>query len=100
MRKSIKHTKKTDKSYFLTLTVVNWVDVFSRKNHRDAFIDSLRHCQEHKALAIFWDYKAEPGIHLFHVKHQALQVLSLGMVNADRVVGWLRQLVDDTHVPS
>jgi putative transposase len=53
MQKSIKHTIKTDRAYFLTLTVVNWVDVFSRKNHRDAFIDSLRYCQEHKGLVIF-----------------------------------------------
>ena len=36
--------------YFLTLTVVNWVDVFTRKVYRDILIDSLRFCQEKKGL--------------------------------------------------
>ncbi|MEO8760791.1 MAG: transposase [Bacteroidia bacterium] len=44
---------KSDKSYFLTLTVVNWVDVFTRKNHRDAIIQSLKYCQQEKGLLIF-----------------------------------------------
>jgi putative transposase len=48
-----KQTIKTDKAYFLTLTVVGWIDVFSRKNHRDAVIDSLKYCQENKGLIIF-----------------------------------------------
>jgi len=53
MQKSIKHTIKTNQAYFLTLTVVNWVDVFSRKNHRDAIIESIKYCQENKGLVIF-----------------------------------------------
>ncbi len=53
MRPSVKQTIKTDKAYFLTLTVVNWVDVFSRKHHRDAIIESIKYCQEHKGLIIF-----------------------------------------------
>jgi hypothetical protein len=38
MQKGIKHTIKTNSAYYLTLTVVDWVDVFMRKNHRDAVI--------------------------------------------------------------
>ncbi len=53
MRSSVKHTIKTDKAYYLTMTVVNWVDVFSRKSHRDAIIDSLKHCADQKGLVIF-----------------------------------------------
>ncbi len=53
MQRAIKQTIKTNKSYFLTLTVTDWVDVFSRKNHRDAIIDSMRYCQEHKGLVVF-----------------------------------------------
>ena len=30
--------------YFLTLTVVDWVDILSRKVYRDIIIDSLRFC--------------------------------------------------------
>ncbi len=39
--------------YFLTFSVVNWVDVFSRKLYRDIFLDSLRYCQKEKGLKIY-----------------------------------------------
>lgn len=42
-----------DKPYFLTMTVVNWIDVFSRKNHKMAIVDSLKYCQDNKGLNIF-----------------------------------------------
>jgi len=42
MQKGIKHTIKTNSAYYLTLTVVDWVDVFMRKNHRDAVIESFK----------------------------------------------------------
>ena len=53
MKQGQKQTIKTDKAYFLTLTVVAWVDVFTRKNHRDALIDSFKYCQNQKGLIIF-----------------------------------------------
>ena len=42
-----------DKAYYLTMTVVGWIDVFTRKNHKLAITDSLRYCQEEKGLVIF-----------------------------------------------
>ena len=41
------------KAYFVTFTVVEWVDVFSRKIYKDIVIDSLKHCQQKKGLNIF-----------------------------------------------
>jgi putative transposase len=38
--------------HFLTFAVVEWVDVFTRKDYRDIVIDSLRYCQEEKGLKI------------------------------------------------
>ena len=38
---------------FLTLTVKGWVDVFSRKNYRDIFIDSLKYCIANKGLHVY-----------------------------------------------
>lgn len=38
--------------YFMTFTVVDWVDVFSRKNYRDIVIDSFRYCQEYKGMRL------------------------------------------------
>jgi REP element-mobilizing transposase RayT len=41
------------KAYYLTLTIVDWVDVFTRKNHKLLIIDSLKYCQAKKGLIIF-----------------------------------------------
>lgn len=64
MQQGLKQNIKTDKAYFLTLTVVNWIDVFTRKNHRDAFIDSLKYCQKEKGLVIFAYVVMSNHVHL------------------------------------
>ncbi len=38
--------------HFLTMTIVDWIDVFSRSNQKTAIVDSLKYCQENKGLAI------------------------------------------------
>jgi len=37
-------------THFLTFTVVEWVDVFTRKIYKDILLDSIRHCQYHRGL--------------------------------------------------
>ncbi len=44
---------KKNTSYFITMTVIKWIDVFTRKNHCDAIIDSLKYCQEQKGLIVY-----------------------------------------------
>ncbi len=39
--------------YFLTLLVVDWVDVFTRQRYRDIIIDSLKFCRQNKGLEIY-----------------------------------------------
>ncbi|MBS1587405.1 MAG: transposase [Bacteroidetes bacterium] len=39
--------------YFVTCTVTQWVDVFTRKEYADIIINSLKHCQQHKGLQIY-----------------------------------------------
>jgi putative transposase len=39
--------------YFLTLTVVDWVDVFTRPIYKQIIVDSLRHCQQKKGLELY-----------------------------------------------
>ena len=39
--------------YFLTLTVVDWVDVFTRPVYKYIIVDSLKHCQAEKGLEIY-----------------------------------------------
>ena len=39
--------------YFLTLTVIDWVDVFTRKDYKIIIVDSLNYCIENKGLELF-----------------------------------------------
>ncbi|WP_159521676.1 hypothetical protein [Sunxiuqinia indica] len=39
--------------YFLTFTVVDWIDVFTRKEYRVVIADSLNYCIENKELEIY-----------------------------------------------
>ena len=36
--------------HFITFAVVEWVDVFTRKDYRDIVLDSIRFCQQEKGL--------------------------------------------------
>ena len=38
--------------FFLTFTIVGWIDIFSRKNCRDIIIKNLKYCREHKSLLV------------------------------------------------
>jgi REP element-mobilizing transposase RayT len=42
-----------DESHFVTLQIVKWIDLFTRKIYRDIVIDSLQFCQQNKGLEIF-----------------------------------------------
>lgn len=53
MRPGIKQNIKFNGSYFITPTVIGWVDIFTRKEIRDIVIDSLRYCHMHKGLNIY-----------------------------------------------
>ena len=39
--------------HFLTVTVVDWVDVFSRQNYRDSVIECLDYCIKNKGMILF-----------------------------------------------
>ena len=50
--------------YFLTLTVVGWIDIFSRKKFRDIIIESLKFCKANKGLRIYGYVIMTNHIHL------------------------------------
>ena len=49
---------------FLTFTVVDWLDIFVRKEYKEIIIDSLKYCQEHKGLQIYAYVIMTSHIHL------------------------------------
>jgi REP element-mobilizing transposase RayT len=50
--------------YYLTLQVVDWIDVFTRLIYRDIIIDSLKYCQKNKGLQVFGYVIMSNHIHL------------------------------------
>jgi putative transposase len=48
-----KYAITTNEKYFLTITVVDWIDVFTRKELSEVIVNSLRYCQQTKGLEIF-----------------------------------------------
>ena len=41
------------KAHFITMTVVDWIDVFSRKIYRDIVVDSLNYCIKNKGMILY-----------------------------------------------
>lgn len=39
--------------YFMTFTVVNWIDVFTRKDYKFIITDSLNYCIANKGLEVY-----------------------------------------------
>ncbi|TDW52533.1 REP element-mobilizing transposase RayT [Flavobacterium sp. 270] len=39
--------------HFITATVVDWVDVFTRKNYKDVVIESLNFCIQNKSMLLY-----------------------------------------------
>ena len=50
--------------YFLSTAVVDWVDVFSRKEYKDLVIESLKYCTENKGLVVYGYVIMSNHIHL------------------------------------
>jgi len=45
--------KDQERPYFLTFTVINWIDAFIRNEYRNIFIDSVKFCQQNKGLEVY-----------------------------------------------
>ena len=42
-----------EKAHFITATVVDWIDVFTRKNYKDSIIECLDFCCKNKGMIIY-----------------------------------------------
>ena len=45
--------EKQDAVYFLTFTVTDWIDVFTRLNYRIIIAESLDYCRKNKGLKLY-----------------------------------------------
>ena len=45
--------------YFVSFTVIEWIDVFTRNEYKDILLDSFRYCQQEKGMEIYARLVAE-----------------------------------------
>lgn len=53
-----------EKPHFITITVVDWIDIFTRKNYRDVIINSFEFCIKNKGMVLFGYVIMSNHIHL------------------------------------
>ena len=53
-----------ERPYYLTLQVVEWVDIFTRKAYRDIIVDSLNFCIAHKQFEVYGYVIMSNHVHL------------------------------------
>ena len=53
-----------EKAHFITATVVDWVDVFTRKTYRDCIIDCLDYCIKNKGMIVYGYVIMSNHVHL------------------------------------
>ena len=58
-------SKELGEAYFITITTVGWVDVFTRLNQKYAIINSLKYCQKNKGLEIYGYCLMHSHLHIF-----------------------------------
>ena len=43
----------TEDAYFITITTIGWIDIFTRLNQKHIITNSLQRCQQNKGLEIY-----------------------------------------------
>lgn len=62
-----KSASQSNVVYFVTLTIVDWISVFIRRQYIEFIIENLQYCQENKGLEIF-EYVIMPNhIHMIYL---------------------------------
>lgn len=69
-------TTSTGKVYFATMSIIDWISVFIRRQYFDLLVENLQYCQNNKGLEIF-SYCIMPNhIHLIAAgKHKPLNLI-------------------------
>lgn len=56
--------KDQSRAHFITATIVDWIDIFSRQNYRDCILDSLSYCIKNKGMILYGYVIMTNHIHL------------------------------------
>ena len=82
----------TDRPFFITLTVVGWIDVFIRNDYCEEFINNLEYCREHKGLKVYAYCIMSSHIHLIVANDEEnlpAIIRDLKSYTAKRIIGMI-----------
>jgi REP element-mobilizing transposase RayT len=70
-----------ERAYFITTTIVGWIDVFTREVQKERLVESLKYCQDKKGLVIYaWCLMSN---HLHMICHSANEEILLSDIIRD-----------------
>jgi REP element-mobilizing transposase RayT len=72
---------KQEAAYFLTMQIVYWIDLFSRRRYRDILADSLNFCIEQKGLNVFSYVIMSNHVHV---------IVNAGQQNLSKILGEMK----------
>ena len=58
------HIDEPEGLYFVTLQVIDWIDVFTRQAYKEMLVENLVYCQKHKGLNLFAYVVMSNHVHL------------------------------------
>jgi len=68
---------KPDGIYFVTFTVVDWVDVFTRSSYKEIFVDSLNCAINNKGLIVYSWVVMSNHVHLIISSQENNELLAI-----------------------
>ncbi|MEH3111957.1 REP-associated tyrosine transposase [Pedobacter terrae] len=63
--------------YFLTFTIVDWVDIFTRSSYKEIIINSLEYCQSNKGLKLYAYCFMTNHMHLIAAANGSLKLFEI-----------------------
>ena len=60
--------------HFVTFTTIQWLDIFTRAEYRDIFLNSIRYCQKHKGLEVYAYCIMSSHAHMIVARHGPQQL--------------------------
>ena len=68
----IRKANVEEATYFFTITVVGWIDVFTRRDYVDELVAAIKHCQQNKGLEVFAYCLMPSHLHMVARRKQGL----------------------------
>ncbi len=86
--------------YFVTFTVVNWIDVFIRDCYREQIVKSIRFCQENKGLQVYAWVIMTSHIHMIIGTEGKMKLEDIIRDMKRHTAGKMREILEDNSFES